>query len=282
MSEERVPNTSPSKQKTIPNSPHPLLQCFENSLKLSKNKSKLQNDHIYHLQKSLGWRNHHSQSDEYPITISGNEFSVRQVQRGEIDNTYGTGATVWPASMILAKFLEKKLLSGVRNKRVVDLGAGTGITSIAAAFLLSSSTIVCTDGCHLVVQLAKENIERVASNVSSDGSSWIIHQNDVFVQTYQWGDGSLNGTFDIILVSDCLLPKLYPIEPLVNAIDELSGTNSVTYMTYEQRYYPEYDPRDRFFELAKEKNLIIKEVAKEDQHEIFSLEDVQLWEIRRK
>ena len=32
---------------------------------------------------------------------------------------------------------------------------------------------------------------------------------------YWWRSGKMNEQFDVILVSDCVLPKLYPIAPLV-------------------------------------------------------------------
>jgi len=287
------PNTDDVRLSSRPNSlldrpmlkpPHPLLQCFTDSLQQSsETRSERKNTRLDQLQRSLGWRNHYSQSCEYPVSVLDVRFNVCQVQRGEVENTYGTGATVWPASMVLTKYLEKTLCRGERNKRVVDLGAGTGVTSIAAALLLSSSSIVCTDGCDMVVQLAKKNVERLASACLSNGSCWIINQNEIKVQTYQWGDGSLGDiAFDIVLISDCVLPKLYPISPLVDAIDELSGPETITYMSYEQRYYPDFDPREKFFQLANAKNLYVRVVPREEQHHIYSLEDIEIWEVKRK
>ena len=42
----------------------------------------------------------------------------------------------------------------------------------------------------------------------------------VKVATYDWGeeDSHLSPPFDLIIVSDCILPKLYPIEPLVKVL----------------------------------------------------------------
>ena len=150
---------------------------------------------------SLGWRNRYSQNEYYPITIETTmtdmktttttqtakstdtsidakdksstkttnpiNFTVKQIQRGEIENTYGTGATVWPAAMVLLKYLEYHASDIVQGKRIVDLGTGTGITSIGCA-ILGASSVICTDGENSVVTLAKENVIHVASSSKTE------------------------------------------------------------------------------------------------------------------
>ena len=79
--------------------------------------------------RTAGWRNRYSQAEYYPVdlvvvrqekeeeevannnnnnsSISSRrrrvQFNVLQVQRGEVEGTYGTGATVWPAAMVMLK-----------------------------------------------------------------------------------------------------------------------------------------------------------------------------------
>jgi ribosomal protein L11 methylase PrmA len=157
------------------------------------------------LAKSLGWQNRHSQDPYYPLVVNGIAFSVQQVQRGEVEGTYGTGATVWPAAMVLMKYLAQHT-SHTNGKRVVDLGSGTAVTSVAAA-ILGVSHVICTDGKPSVVQLAKDNLQHVAKElggttpVSSSSSSsssstttnttTIIHNCEVVVLKYWWDNGSL-------------------------------------------------------------------------------------------
>jgi len=80
---------------------------------------------------------------------------------------------------------------------------------------------------------------------------------------------------------DCVLPKLYPIGPLVDALDECMSTSTIAYCTYEHRYYPEYDPKEFFIKLATKKGLVVRQVQTKDQHPIYSVDDVEVWEIRR-
>jgi len=306
-----------------------------------------QSSKIKKLTQTLAWRSAHVQSPNYSLTIESKTISIQQIHTES--ELYGTGAMVWPASLVLVKYLEWtktkwfSTTTTANNKRrgktvVVDLGAGTGVTSLGMAFLLSSqqnqtstneegrknkSLVICTDGCGLVVKLAKKNVQRVAAqqqkllkngpsdngeikknnsnnnSAAQDEDTFQIESCEIRVREYHWGDGTLNkelllegvnnnddesekGHCDIILVSDCVLPKLYPIEPLVNALDELSGPHTVAYISYEERYYPEYDPKEYFMALAVQKGLEVKVVPQQEQHPVYSVEDIEIWEVRRK
>jgi predicted nicotinamide N-methyase len=248
---------------------------------------------------TLGWRNRYSQDDHYPIQIgSCTSFTVMQVQRGEVEGTYGTGATVWPASVILIKYLERHAVALLHEKRVVDLGAGTGVTSIAAA-LLGASHCVCTDGEPAVVQLAQDNIRNAAqqlneaeNNETHTDSSTLeeaairIRNCLVSADKYWWGTGPIaamgNTHCDVVLVSDCVLPKLYPIAPLVNALDQLLvAPMAMAILSYEHRYFAEYDPRDKFRELCHAKGLIVQVVPMDEQDPVYSVDDIEIWHVRR-
>jgi predicted nicotinamide N-methyase len=238
---------------------------------------------------TLGWRNRYSQVEFYPVTVDGVNFSVRQVQRGELEGTYGTGATVWPASVVLLKYLEKHADKLLRNKRIVDLGAGTGITSIAAA-LLGAKEVVCTDGEPHVVKLAVDNLQHAFGELAeqvdlTDGETKSIRGCPLHIQTYWWCSGSIHGgnTADVILVSDCVLPKLYPIGPLVGAIDELLvNPDAVAILSYEYRYFPEFDPGHEFRRLCALKGLDVESIPLSEQDAVYSVEDIEIWHVRRR
>lgn len=258
---------------------------------------------------TLGWRNRYSQEDDYPITVNGVNFSVRQVQRGEVEGTYGTGATVWPAAVVLTRYLERHATTLLRDKRVVDLGSGTGITSIAAA-LLGAKEVICTDGEAAVVRLAAENVKRVvgrersaeeeeeehgrhgATDTETTTTIHTIRDCPVRVQRYWWGSGDIpvDGA-DVVLVADCVLPKLYPIGPLVDALDELlppppppaepENPRAVAILSYEYRYYPDFDPGEEFRRLCAIKGLSVKTVPLTEQDPVYSVEDIEIWHVQR-
>ena len=262
---------------------------------------------------TLGWRNRYSQAELYPIDITSPSmttpiaFRVRQVQRGETDGTYGTGATVWPASMVLIKYLQR-IPNKLKNRTVIDLGAGTCVASIAAA-ALGARLVVCTDGNDHVMQLAEENVDMACRELKSHlvpsvpmldtkprgvgipgAQNRRIGSCEVRVRTFWWGrdDAAMldelpesRRYYDVILVSDCVLPKLYPIEPLVKSIAFLSGPNTTTYISYEHRYFPHFDPRDRFRELARDNGLQVRVVSMEEQDPKYSVEDIEIWEVTK-
>jgi predicted nicotinamide N-methyase len=95
---------------------------------------------------------------------------------------------------------------GLEGARVCDIGSGTGFTGIIAA-ALGAKEATLTDQT-TVQALLEENILLNAKQVSPDV---------VKFAEFDWdaSPAHLNPPFDLILVSDCVLPKLYPIEPLV-------------------------------------------------------------------
>ncbi|CAB1110416.1 unnamed protein product [Ectocarpus sp. CCAP 1310/34] len=243
---------------------------------------------------SLQWRQAHSKDDIYPLPLeSGVVLEFRQLQAGEVTGL-GTGATVWPAAHVLAKYLERRFGSdgggggrpgGMERLRAVDLGAGTGVAGIVAAALGAEAFL--TDQEQLLF-LMQENADRATAKrekpKASDATTAGVACGEIRVLTYDWGkdDASLSPPVDIVLVSDCVLPKLYPIEPLVDAIDRLSGPDTVTIMSYEHRHYPKFDPRRRFEELAAAKGLVKTIIPQARQHPIFSADDIEIWEVQRR
>lgn len=244
---------------------------------------------------SLQWRQAHSKDVFYPLALeSGAVIEIKQLQAGEITGL-GTGATVWPAAHVLAKYLERRFGGrGLKGSRVVDLGSGTGVAGIVAAALGAEAFL--TDQEQLLF-LMRENAERFARNARVAGETTAAAtaaateeavakpaSDAVHVVTYDWGmeDDELAPPVDVILVSDCVLPKLYSIEPLVDAIDRLSGPETVTIMSYEHRHYQAFDPRRRFEELAAARGLVKIDVPQAQQHPIFSADDIEIWEVRRR
>lgn len=290
---------------------------------------------------SLQWRQAHSKDEFYPLALeSGKVLHIKQLQCGEITGL-GTGATVWPAAHVLAKYIERRCgEGGLRGSRVVDLGSGTGVGGIVAAALGAEETFL-TDQQQLLF-LMRENAERCCGTSAVGGSrgntdtvaderletalttkigrpnnGGVYNNGDsrfgnsggenkgsndatratdnpnqhqdkesapsVHVLTYDWGmkDDQLSRPVDIILVSDCVLPKLYPIEPLVDAIDKLSGPNTTTFLSYEHRHYQAFDPRRRFEELVTARGFTKLNIPHAQQHPIFSADDIEIWEVRR-
>ena len=66
----------------------------------------------------------------------------------------GTGSTVWDASSVLIRYLQRAAVT-LSGKRLVDLGSGTGITGFAAAALGAQVTV--TDQAQILF-LLRQNL----------------------------------------------------------------------------------------------------------------------------
>jgi predicted nicotinamide N-methyase len=134
---------------------------------------------------------------ERRFSFLGRDVVVRQQCRedGRGGTELGFGAAVYEAAFVLADWLS--LHGEVLGARVLELGCGVGLVSIACAALagpLAQGVFVMTDGDTTSVQLATENVER---NRVGD---------KVAVQRLMWGpDVEQLGQFDVVLgTSRCL------------------------------------------------------------------------------
>ena len=86
------------------------------------------------------------QGRKYPLNfaagalqIHGTPLFVREVANSGV----GTGHNVWDGAVQLAKYLEYTFPAGLAGKRIVELGAGTGVAGLAAAML--GADVLLTD-----------------------------------------------------------------------------------------------------------------------------------------
>ncbi|THZ16938.1 hypothetical protein D6C91_06128 [Aureobasidium pullulans] len=79
--------------------------------------------------------------------------------RAVISGAGTTGLRTWEAALHLSSYLisTPELIASIKGKRVIELGAGTGLLSILCASHLGASQVVATDGDEGVVQALHEN-----------------------------------------------------------------------------------------------------------------------------
>ncbi|KAI0326757.1 hypothetical protein GY45DRAFT_1258289 [Cubamyces sp. BRFM 1775] len=122
------------------------------------------------------------------------------------DDHTSVGLQSWGSSILLAErmCLDPAVFGLVnpagRSLRILELGAGTGLLSIAAAKLLTSSNnvpeVVATDYHPLVLDNLRANVER---NFPSSGPSVAIRPLDWQYPVYE---GLFAASFDVILAAD--------------------------------------------------------------------------------
>ena len=128
---------------------------------------------------------HTSTSVELPLF--GSTWRLSQAP-----NTNHLGTTVWDASIILAKWMEKNARKGselsrprLAGKKVLELGAGMGLGGLAAAAL--GAEVELTDVAE-VLPLLRQNAEALmgkASLATSD-APWVAGAGSVSVRELDW------------------------------------------------------------------------------------------------
>ncbi|KAF0696793.1 Aste57867_12455 [Aphanomyces stellatus] len=136
------------------------------------------------------------------------EFKVHGVPLivGEVGNTgQGTGLTIWDGSVVLAQYLEHTSAvdahqDSVRGKRVLELGAGTGLVGLAAA-LCGAADVTITD-----LGYTLPNIDaNIAANAAAIAPGVVVRTLEL-----DWFKESVGLDVDVLVGSDIVW-----VEPLI-------------------------------------------------------------------
>ena len=131
---------------------------------------------------------------------NGQDVVIRQHQRRE-EERIGTGGVLWEAAIVLADYVIRSHLDWA-GKKVLELGAGTGLVAIALA--IEGAEVCATDGNPRVLEGANVNIQAAASKASFAGS--------VSLDVFDWNSAEdlekikAKGPWDVILGSDLVYP----------------------------------------------------------------------------
>ncbi|XP_066319895.1 uncharacterized protein [Miscanthus floridulus] len=125
-------------------------------------------------------------------------------------NSKHLGTTVWDASMVFVKFLEKNSRKGrfcpskLKGKRVIELGAGCGLAGFGMALL--GCDVTTTDQVE-VLPLLMRNVERNRSWISQSNSD-SDSIGSITVAELDWGNKehikAVEPPFDYIIGTDVL------------------------------------------------------------------------------
>ncbi|KAG7341688.1 methyltransferase [Nitzschia inconspicua] len=140
--------------------------------------------------------------------------------RHQGDYPFSTGLAVWGGSELMAGYLVQNP-NLVKAKRVLELGAGTGLCGIVA-HRLGASTVAVSDGDVDVLQNLRFNVQW---NEMSETDHAKLPAANIFCPQLIWGKNldqfaESFGLQDVILASDCvyMVPSL---EPLWQTVDRL-------------------------------------------------------------
>ena len=162
-----------------------------------------------------------------------------------------------------------------KDKKVIDIGSGTGVIGIAVALLstgISGTHITLTDRAPLL-DLMNHNAFKLND----------IAPSRLAVKELEWGNPlpKADGTpeiFDLILLSDVVTKAYRESYPgLIKSLRELSHPNTRIVLAYELR-----DASDRqFFDLLLASGFSVSKVGDDKLDPNFIADDIGIFEIRR-
>ncbi|KAK1151052.1 EEF1A lysine methyltransferase 3-like [Acipenser oxyrinchus oxyrinchus] len=166
--------------------------------------------------------------------FSGQELKITQT----FSSNLGVAGPVWEAAVSLCQYFEEKKFD-FTGKRVLELGAGTGIVGILVALLGGDVTI--TD--------LPTALKQIQLNVSSNMPAGC--RNFPRVRALAWGKDhhDFPSDYDLVLGADIVyLQDTYPA--LLRTLDHLCGEGTTVYLSSKMRrehgavvFYEEQLPR---------------------------------------
>jgi predicted nicotinamide N-methyase len=140
-------------------------------------------------------------------------------------------AELWPSGVALARAVAGRAL---RGRRVVELGCGLGLPSIAAA--LAGGRVLATDWSEAAVARAADNARRNGAAIETLVCSWAAPE-----------PIEARGPWDLVLASDVLYESR-DVEPLLAVLPRLLGDRGEAWIADPGR-----PPAARFLEAAAER-----------------------------
>lgn len=153
----------------------------------------------------------------------------------------GVAAVVWDAAIVLCEYLEKGEIE-IKNKSVIELGAGSGIVGIVASLLGAKVTVTER-------KAALEYLNKVVNiNLRNDVTK--VGDHDIKVRELDWTDDlkDYKPDYDIILGADIIyIEDLFP--DLLKTLLHLSNEKTLILISCHLRY----DRDQQFLNMMKEK-----------------------------
>lgn len=147
-------------------------------------------------------------------------------------------AEIWPASFVLAEYILDDL--SPKGKRCIELGAGVGVVSVAAA--KAGASMLATD-------YVAEALPFIEFNALSNGTTLDAARLD-------WNHITLNERFDFVFAADVLYERRNLL-PILLAIDRLLKEDGKAFIATPRR-----EIASHFLELSRENHFKVLRMMK--------------------
>ncbi|KAK4986653.1 Protein-lysine N-methyltransferase efm6 [Elasticomyces elasticus] len=182
------------------------------------------------------------------------------------DLSGGCGGQLWPAGMVLTKYMLRNYSTALQRSSILELGAGGGLVGLAVALGCQLDRPVYITDQQPMFELMERNI--TLNNLQAEVRACI----------FDWGSSvpaDVPQYPDIILAADCVYFE--PAFPLLQqTLQDVIGPATVCYFCFKKRRRA-----DLHFMKAVRKNFDVEEIDDLDRA-TYVRENIFLYAIRRK
>ncbi|KAF2035521.1 hypothetical protein EK21DRAFT_96744 [Setomelanomma holmii] len=173
----------------------------------------------------------------------------------------GCGGQLWPAGMVLSKYMLRNHAQSLVGKDIVELGAGGGLVGLALS-------LGCKTDCALHITDQEPMFDLMKRNIILNGLD-----SRVTASVYDWGEttpSQLPKHPDVILAADCVYFE--PAFPLLQqTLKDLIGDNTTCYFCFKKRRRADL----QFMKVVR-KLFDVRQVDNDPDKEIYSRESLFL------
>ncbi|KAK8161690.1 putative methyltransferase-domain-containing protein [Phyllosticta citrichinensis] len=152
-----------------------------------------------------------AQAKSYVTYNFGHERTVTLLESRSIISSSGTtGLRTWEAALHLGAYLTTEVGSQwIRGKRILELGAGTGLVSILCAKHVDASRATITDGDEGVVDSIKTNVFLNGLDTAADTESIVLKwgRSCALRDSLYYEDEGQQNQYDVVLGADVTYDK---------------------------------------------------------------------------
>ncbi|XP_044284137.1 protein-lysine methyltransferase METTL21C [Varanus komodoensis] len=178
------------------------------------------------LQKWVPAASHYFDKDHY--SYAGHQITIQE----SIEHF---GAVVWPGALALCQYLESDQQEiNLKDKKVIEIGAGTGLVTIVASIL--GAFVTATD--------LPEVLENMAFNISKNTCNVDVHKPEV--RKLVWGE-NLNEDFpksthryDFVVATDVVYHHT-ALDPLLDTMTYLCQPGTILLWANKFRFSTDYE-----------------------------------------
>mmetsp|Transcript_18116 Transcript_18116/g.28424 ORF Transcript_18116/g.28424 Transcript_18116/m.28424 type:complete len:254 (-) Transcript_18116:166-927(-) len=184
--------------------------------------------------------------DAYETIKYDIDDNVTIIIRSEKDYDKSTGMSVWTGSEVMYTYLRRHL-DAVKNKKVLEIGAGCGLCGLVCRMALNAASVLITDGDHQVMKNIRYNAEELNGLKLADDATISCPQL-IWGKSHAIKFAEQYGKQDVIVATDCLYITK-SIHPLFETASELLEKTGVFLFINS---YPWVCPTEKVIDIATE------------------------------